>query len=106
VTAVITFLRGAAWVLGPTLWLAGHALGRGTALLPLLFALAGPASIAAAAAQTKRAVHAALAAWPLTLAPFFLRGTTGDGMLLGALGCLGSAGVALFYEESRAGWED
>lgn len=106
VTAVITFLRGAAWVLGPTFWLAGHALGRGTALLPLLFALAGPASIAAAATQTKRAVHAALAAWPLTLAPFFLRGATGDGMLLGALGCLGSAGVALFYEESRAGWED
>ena len=43
---------------------------------------------------------------PLTLAPFFLRGATGDGLLLGALGCVGSAGVALFYEEPRGGWED
>ena len=46
-------------------------------------------------------VSAALVSWPLTLAPFFLRGATGDGLLLGALGCAGSAGVALFYEEPR-----
>jgi hypothetical protein len=51
-------------------------------------------------------VSAALVSWPLTLAPFFLRGATGDGLLLGALGCVGSAGVALFYEEPRGGWED
>ena len=27
-------------------------------------------------------------------------------LLVGALGCVGSAGVALFYEEPRGGWED
>ena len=62
--------------------------------------------VAAAAARARHVVSAALVSWPLTLAPFFLRGATGDGLLLGALGCVGSAGVALFYEEPRGGWED
>ena len=57
-------------------------------------------------ANSIHVVSAALVSWPLTLAPFFLRGATGDGLLLGALGCVGSAGVALFYEEPRGGWED
>ena len=103
VTAAVNFLRGAAWVLAPTSWLALTAIGRGAALVPLILALAGPGAVAAAAARARHVVAAALAAWPLTLAPFFLRGATGDGLLLGALGCVGSAGVALFYEEPRGG---
>ena len=63
-------------------------------------------AVAAAATRARHVVSAALVSWPLTLAPFFLRGATGDGLLLGALGCVGSAGVALFYEEPRGGWED
>ena len=106
VTAAVNFLRGAAWVLAPTSWLALTALGRGGALLPLVLALAGPGAVAAAAARARHVVAAALVSWPLTLAPFFLRGAGGDGLLLGALGCVGSAGVALFYEEPRGGWED
>ena len=106
VTACVNFVRGAAWVLAPTLWLALTALGRGAALVPLILALAGPGAVAAAATRARHVVSAALVSWPLTLAPFFLRGATGDGLLLGALGCVGSAGVALFYEEPRGGWED
>ena len=106
VTAAVNFVRGAAWVLAPTLWLALTALGRGAARVPLVLALAGPGAVAAAATRARHVVAAALVSWPLTLAPFFLRGATGDGLLLGALGCVGSAGVALFYEEPRGGWED
>ena len=42
VTAAVNFVRGAAWVLAPTLWLTLTALGRGAALVPLILALAGP----------------------------------------------------------------
>ena len=96
-------MRGAAWVLAPTAWLALTALGRGAALVPLVLALAGPGAVAAAATRARHVVSGGARSWPLTLAPFFLRGATGDGLLLGALGCVGSAGVALFYEEPRGG---
>ena len=47
-----------------------------------------------------------LAGLSFTAASYERHGSIDPGLLLGALGCVGSAGVALFYEEPRGGWED
>ena len=55
-----------------------------------------------AAASSARAASAAVRAFDCACS----RAVSSTFCFLGALGCVGSAGVALFYEEPRGGWED